>query len=685
MLGDYISSGVYRNGKITLGSLKSYVTNGLAGSGTVTSVALTAPDIFTVTGSGGTTAVSLVVAPTDPGADRLVFWDDSASKWVYLTPGAGVLITAATIALDINGLTADGTPDGSVDYVVTYDASAGALKKVLLEDLPGGSGGGDVATDTIWDAKGDLAVGTGANTAQKLTIGANDTILVADSAQTTGTKWLAITGFETTLEGVLDLQDMQGAVTDAQVPNTITIDLATLASTVTVIDSTDSTSYVLIADSATGSLPVKTDAGLTYDASTGQLSATSLRTAGSGVGTIELGDSDDSHSVFLKAAATTTSEYSVVFPPAGFTGFAQMTLSGSDASITQFTGGAGLLGIDGSNVPVHVNTEAEFETAIGGVDVVTVTTDDITSANLRTALSDESGTGAAVFAGGDIGAATATTPSSGDNDTSVATTAFVQIELGTLGNIDDTAFASSWNGVTTDAATKNAIYDWGHTFDTDDDGLPNVIDSTFTFSGMSITGDGDGAITFLGTGDGADEDLTINLDDTANNAIITTSTGLTNITLTAINLTVPAAVYDATAWNGNNTTPTRDDVRDKIELLNVGTIGITIDGGGSAITTGLKGFIEIPYACTITRVTMLADQSGSAVVDVWKDTYANYPPTDADTITASAVPTISAATKSQDATLTGWTTSVSAGDIIGFNVDSASTITRLTITLKTTR
>jgi hypothetical protein len=52
------------------------------------------------------------------------------------------------------------------------------------------------------------------------------------------------------------------------------------------------------------------------------------------------------------------------------------------------------------------------------------------SAGLRAALSDETGTGAAVFAGGDIGAATATTPSADDNDTSVATTAYVQTELG---------------------------------------------------------------------------------------------------------------------------------------------------------------------------------------------------------------------------------------------------------------
>ncbi len=110
-----------------------------------------------------------------------------------------------------------------------------------------------------------------------------------------------------------------------------------------------------------------------------------------------------------------------------------------------------------------------------------------------------------------------------------------------------------------------------------------------------------------------------------------------------------------------------------------------IDGGGSTITTGIKGDIEVPFACTINAVTMLADQTGSIVVDIWKDTYANYPPTDADSITASAVPTISSSTKSHNTTLTGWTTSISAGQTLRFNVDSATTITRVSIILKVTK
>jgi len=112
------------------------------------------------------------------------------------------------------------------------------------------------------------------------------------------------------------------------------------------------------------------------------------------------------------------------------------------------------------------------------------------------------------------------------------------------------------------------------------------------------------------------------------------------------------------------------------------TIGLTIDGGGSAITTGVKGYIEVPYTGTITGWTILGDVSGSMVVDVWKDTYANYPPTVADTIAGSEKPTISAALTGQDLSLSTWTTSVTAGDIIGFNVDSCSTITRATLVIR---
>ena len=123
----------------------------------------------------------------------------------------------------------------------------------------------------------------------------------------------------------------------------------------------------------------------------------------------------------------------------------------------------------------------------------------------------------------------------------------------------------------------------------------------------------------------------------------------------------------------------------ELTLGETAAINFIIDGGGSAITTGVKGYIEISFACTITQQTTLLEQSGSIVIDIWKDTYANYPPTVADTITAAAKPTIAAGLKDQDSTLTGWTTSVTAGDILAFNVDSITTTELCTICLRVTR
>lgn len=92
---------------------------------------------------------------SDPNADRLMFWDDSAGSVDWLTAGSGLSISGTTITVTATG---------------------------------------SVAADTIWDAKGDLAVGTGADTAAKLSVGSNDQVLIADSSQSTGQRWGGIDG-----------------------------------------------------------------------------------------------------------------------------------------------------------------------------------------------------------------------------------------------------------------------------------------------------------------------------------------------------------------------------------------------------------------------------------------------------------------------------------------------------------
>lgn len=108
---------------------------------------------------------------------------------------------------------------------------------------------------------------------------------------------------------------------------------------------------------------------------------------------------------------------------------------------------------------------------------------------------------------------------------------------------------------------------------------------------------------------------------------------------------------------------------------------VVFDGFGAELTTGIKGEVTIHFDCKIDSWRLLADQSGDIIVDIWKAPYASYPPTVADTITAADQPTLTADDKATDSSLTGWTTDVADGDTFKFNIDSVSTVTRVTLTL----
>lgn len=127
------------------------------------------------------------------------------------------------------------------------------------------------------------------------------------------------------------------------------------------------------------------------------------------------------------------------------------------------------------------------------------------------------------------------------------------------------------------------------------------------------------------------------------------------------------------------------DIVANVQALSEGEVLVTLDGGGSELSTGIVARLYFTHAYTIQQVTLGADQDGDVVVDLWKDTHANYPPTNADTITAGAEPTLSTADTYQDGTLTGWTTSIAAGDWIFLNIDSVTTITYLSFILKLKR
>jgi len=92
--------------------------------------------------------------------------------------------------------------------------------------------------------------------------------------------------------------------------------------------------------------------------------------------------------------------------------------------------------------------------------------------------------------------------------------------------------------------------------------------------------------------------------------------------------------------------------------------------------------VRCPVKGTIVGVTIgTLGGPGSCVVDIWKDTHANYPPAVADSITASAKPTISVGSKYEDTTLTGWNTAVAAGDWLVFHLDSSVTFSAIFVQL----
>ena len=108
-------------------------------------------------------------AITSPQEGQFAFTKDANSLWYYT--GSAWVASGATG--DIEGVTAGtGISGGGTSGTVTITNSMA----------------------TAIDAKGDLVPGTGADTFSRLAVGANGTVLTADSAETTGLKWAAPAG-----------------------------------------------------------------------------------------------------------------------------------------------------------------------------------------------------------------------------------------------------------------------------------------------------------------------------------------------------------------------------------------------------------------------------------------------------------------------------------------------------------
>lgn len=115
------------------------------------------------------------------------------------------------------------------------------------------------------------------------------------------------------------------------------------------------------------------------------------------------------------------------------------------------------------------------------------------------------------------------------------------------------------------------------------------------------------------------------------------------------------------------------------------TLNIVMDGGGSDIPTGVVADVYVPVDCTVVQWTLLADASGSIEVDIWASDLSVFPPTVTDSITGTALPTLSSSDNDFGIPDGTWSVDLVNGEVLRFNVDSCSGITRATLALTVQR
>lgn len=150
----------------------------------------------------------------DTATNKLFYWN--GSSWIDTSGGTGVLASTFDAKGDLLAGTADNTyarlAAGADDTILMADAAQTTGLKWVASATPVTIGTtaavgtadtfsrGDhvhdhelahIQHDTTWAAKGDLIAATGNDAASVLTVGADDTILMADTAAATGLKWVA--------------------------------------------------------------------------------------------------------------------------------------------------------------------------------------------------------------------------------------------------------------------------------------------------------------------------------------------------------------------------------------------------------------------------------------------------------------------------------------------------------------
>jgi hypothetical protein len=116
----------------------------------------------------------------------------------------------------------------------------------------------------------------------------------------------------------------------------------------------------------------------------------------------------------------------------------------------------------------------------------------------------------------------------------------------------------------------------------------------------------------------------------------------------------------------------------------VRAIGAGFDGAGSALTAGSTAttYFTVPYGCTIQAWNITVD-TGTISFDVWKIASGTAIPTVSNSILSGGFLSISSGTALHSTTLTDFTTTtVTANDIFGINIEAVSSATKASLVLQ---